>query len=156
MNRQEMVDIVEIYRTWTDDLILFLEPGIDLNAEREAELFEKGFGIERRSVQRLHGDGNDLQHIELDDGATIGRDALVLWPPQQQTDLVSSLGLNLDENNCVVVDDGYRTSLDGLYAAGDLLYAGHQNVNTALHMGNLAAATIVLDLSMTGSDKKRP
>jgi 2-polyprenyl-6-methoxyphenol hydroxylase-like FAD-dependent oxidoreductase len=34
--------------------------------------------------------------------------------------------------------------------AGDLLYAGHQNVNTALHMGNLAATAMVLDLAKRG------
>ncbi|WP_298820626.1 FAD-dependent oxidoreductase [uncultured Roseibium sp.] len=45
------------------------------------------------------------------------------------------------------VDEGYRTSVAGIYAAGDMIYAGHQNTPTALHMGNMAAAAIVMDLS---------
>jgi thioredoxin reductase len=56
-------------------------------------------------------------------------------------------GVLLNDAGCVVVDDGYRTELPGVCAAGDLIYSGHQNVNTAIHMGAMAAAAMVLDFS---------
>ncbi|MEM7119756.1 MAG: NAD(P)/FAD-dependent oxidoreductase [Pseudomonadota bacterium] len=145
VNRATMTDVAEIYLTWTNDLMLFLEPDIPLDADRQAALANKGIAVEHRRVTRLRGDGSGLEAIELEDGTLIDRTALVLWPMQAQTALVTALGPELDGDGYVVVDDGYRTSIDRLYAIGDLLYAGHQNVNTAIHMGALAAATMVLD-----------
>ena len=148
VHRPEMLDAAEIYRTWTDDLIFFLEPGQAPSAQREAELKAQGFGLERRRIHRFVGDDGGLSGVELEDGAHVAREGFVMWPRQRHTDLVAGLGLDKDDRGCVVVDESFRTSRPGLYAAGDLLYQGHQNVNTAMHMGNLAAATIVMDLAM--------
>ncbi|MEO1192465.1 MAG: NAD(P)/FAD-dependent oxidoreductase [Pseudomonadota bacterium] len=147
VDRPEMLAAAEIYETWTSDLIFFLQPGQELTPEREAELRQRGYGLERRPVHRFAGDDTGLQAVVLEDGSEIARNGLVLWPRQRQTDLVTSLGLPLDEQGCVTVDEGFRTALPGIYAAGDLLYLGHQNVNTAIHMGNLAASTLVFDLA---------
>lgn len=147
VNRVEMLAVAEIYLQWTDDLILYVEPGIDVPPSREAKLASRGVRIDRRRIQRLRGDGSDLQSVELEDGAVIERQALVLWPFQSQTALVKTIGIPLNEGGCVIVDDGFRTQRRGIYAAGDLTYSGHQNVNTAIHMGAMAAAAMVLDLS---------
>jgi thioredoxin reductase len=150
VNRREILDVAEIYRMWTDDLTLLLDDGIEVEPEREAELGAKGIRLERRAVRRLFGEGARLAQIELEDGTALDCDALVVWPRQRHTDLVARLGLSRSHDGGVVVDEGYRTEVAGLYAAGDLLYAGHQNVNTALHMGNLAATSMVLDLAKRG------
>jgi len=150
VNRQVMLDVAEIYRMWTDDLTLFLDNGITVSDDRAADLAGKNIRIEDRSILRLDGEGRNLVSITLSGGTRVPCRALVVWPPQRQPDLVASLGLALNEDGGVAVDDGYRTAIEGLYATGDLLYAGHQNVNTALHMGNMAAASMVLDLAMRG------
>ncbi len=146
-DRPEMLAAAEIYATWTPDLIFFLQPGQEIEPAREAALSARGFGIETLPIQRFLGDESGLKAVELSDGSEVARQAMVLWPRQRQTDLVARLDLPLDESGSVTVDEGYRTAHPGLYAAGDLLYQGHQNVNTALHMGNLAASTMVFDLS---------
>ncbi len=147
VHRLEMLDAAEIYRTWSEDLVFFLEPGMEPSQEREADLLAKGFGLERRRIRRFLGDEDGLKALRLEDGSEVERAAMVLWPHQRQCDLIASLALTLDDAGAVVVDEGYRTGIDGIYAAGDLLYQGHQNVNTAIHMGNLAAATMVFDLA---------
>ncbi len=149
VHRPEMLEAAEIYRTWTDDLIFFLEPGMEPSLEREGELTAKGFGLERRRIRRFLGNAEGLSAVEVDDGTTVDRAAMVVWPHQKQCDLIANAGLALDDSGSVVVDEGYRTGVEGLYAAGDLLYQGHQNINTAIHMGNLAAATMVFDLAKT-------
>ena len=155
VNRPEMLDVAEIYRTWTDDVILFLGAEMSIDDGREADLISKGFRVERRAIQRLLGDGSQLSAVEMVDGERIERAVLILWPLQSQTDLVRSLGIAFDDDGCVVVDSGFRTDIDGLYAAGDLVYSGHQNVNTAIHMGNMAAASIVLDISKARASRDR-
>ncbi len=149
-DRPEMLAAAEIYATWTDDLIFYLQPGQEIAPEREQALRARGFGIERRPIARFLGDEAGLQALELADGSRVERRAMVLWPRQKQTDLLSGLGLDLDETGSLPVDEGFRTARPGLYAAGDLLYQGHQNVNTAIHMGNLAASTMVFDQAQRG------
>ncbi len=141
-----MLAAAEIYATWTRDLIFFLEPGQEPQPERARTLEPKGFGIERRRIHRLLGDEASLRALEPEGGIQVAREALVLWPRQRQTDLVAGLELTLDESGSLKVDEGFHADRPGLYAAGDLLYQGHRNINTAIHMGNMAAATTVVEL----------
>lgn len=145
-DRPEMLEAAEIYAEWTRDLVFFLPPGAPLPAEREATLTANGFAIERRPIRRFVGRDGALSAVEVE-GGVVPREAMVVWPRQRQTHLVASLALDLADGGCVAVDAGFRTSRPGVYAAGDLLYQGHQNIATAMHMGNLAAATMVADLA---------
>lgn len=149
VNRPAMLEVAEIYQTWSDDLMLFLDSDMEVTPQRRAALEAKGIAIEERPIARLLGKGSSLQAIELADGVQVEREALVVWPFQSQTQLVTSLDLALDDDGCLQVDAGFRTTISGLYAAGDLIYAGHQNVNTAIHMGAMAAATMVLDRAIS-------
>ncbi len=146
VHRAEMLEAAEIYRAWTDDVTLFIDPEVELSAARAKELVEHGIGIEHRRVRRFVGQGDALSGVELEDGSTVSREAMVLWPRQRHCDVVDELGLAIDADGSVVVDAAYRTSREGLYAAGDLLYVGHQNINTAAHMGHLAASSMVAAL----------
>jgi thioredoxin reductase len=58
--------------------------------------------------------------VELEDGTLVPRQVLFARPPQQQTALVQQLGLALDEQGFVRVDEHKQTSVPGIYAAGDL------------------------------------
>ncbi len=105
VNRPEMLDAAEIYLTWTDDLILFLDTGIAVPTEREAALAAKGGRVERHAIRGLRVDAPDQQAVEMADGSAIERQALVLWPSQAQTELVREMGLPLDDAAQVAVDE---------------------------------------------------
>jgi thioredoxin reductase (NADPH) len=55
-----------------------------------------------------------------------------------QNEIAQMLGLTLDEDGYVVVDDGQRTSMPGVYAAGDIT-GGLRQVVTACAKGAVAA-----------------
>ncbi len=59
--------------------------------------------------------------------------------------LARAMGCDLDEDGYVVVDDGYRTSVPGVYAAGDLT-GGLKQIVTAVSQGATAAMTAFEDL----------
>lgn len=145
-NRAGMLEAAEIYRNWTDDLVLFVPPEVELTPERIAEIEAAGIGILRRSVAAIEGDGEEIHKLALDDASAVERDVLLVWPFQRQSRIVESLAPTMTDDGYVVVDEGFHTSVPNVYAAGDLLYAGHQNTNTALHMGNMAAVSMVFDL----------
>ena len=55
-----------------------------------------------------------------------------------QSDLVKDL-VKLDKANQVIVDDGCRTSLPGLFAAGDITQIEHKQLSVASGQGTIAA-----------------
>ena len=148
VNRPEMVSVIEIYRMWSNDLVVFLEPGIDMDPSRKAELSSKGIGVETTPIRRLVGDGERIQGGELADGRTVQRASLIWWPKMTVPRVVEDLGLALSDNGEVIVDDAYRTSRSSIYATGDLIYSNHQSTASAIHLGGACAASVVFDVAM--------
>jgi thioredoxin reductase (NADPH) len=64
--------------------------------------------------------------------------------------LAEMLGARLNDDGCVGVDAHMRTSVEGLYAAGDLVI-GLDQISNAMGQGGIAATTIRNDLA-----KERP
>lgn len=147
VHRPEILAAAEVYRNWTNFLTLIVEPSIDVPEERARAIRRQGIELIRGTVETLRGHGKNLSEIVLRDGRIVASQVLLVWPKQSQTDLVKSLGLALDDGGYVIVDNNYRTQTEGIFAAGDLIYGGHQNTNTAIHMGNMAAAWMVFDVS---------
>jgi thioredoxin reductase (NADPH) len=70
----------------------------------------------------------------------------VSTPKRPRTELAHRLGARADEAGYVVTDDAGRSTVTGLYAAGDAT-AGHSHqVTTAAHLGATAATAINYDL----------
>lgn len=61
-------------------------------------------------------------------------------------ELAEELGVKLTEDGYILVDEGQRTSLKGLYAAGDIT-GGVKQISTAVGQGSIAAITAFEDIS---------
>ena len=146
VHRPEILSAAEVYFNWTRDLVMIVEPSIEVPQDRAEAIKALGIQLVTGTAESLQGPGNTLTEIVLRDGRRISREVLLVWPKQTQGELVRTLGLTLGEDGYVEVDSMYRTGTAGIYAAGDLTYGGHQNTNTAIHMGNMAAAWLVFDL----------
>lgn len=100
---------------WTDDLVLFIDAALARSVDT------KRVRIESRCVRRIVSNHTgQLAGVELEDRTRIPLAALVVKPAQQQTKLVRSLNLGLDERGLVVTDANAQTSMPGVHAAGDL------------------------------------
>lgn len=146
VHRSEILSAAEVYHNWTRNLIMIVEPSIEVPQDRAEAIQSLGIELVTGTAESLHGHGSALSEIVLRDGRRIERDVLLVWPRQSQSELVRTLDLPLGEDGYVEIDSSYRTGTAGIYAAGDLTYGGHQNTNTAMHMGNMAAAWMVFDL----------
>jgi thioredoxin reductase (NADPH) len=60
--------------------------------------------------------------------------------------LATMVGARLGDDGCVGVDSHMRTSVDGVYAAGDLVI-GLDQISSAMGQGGIAATTIRNDLA---------
>ncbi|MDY7226308.1 NAD(P)/FAD-dependent oxidoreductase [Hyalangium rubrum] len=127
------LDFALFVRGWTPDVVVFTEGSFEIPAEQRHRLAQAEVRLEERRIRRLLADekGEHLRAVELEDGTQVVREVLFARPPQRQVELVQRLGLALDDQGFVRVNEHKETSLPGLFAAGDL---------TTLLQGALLAA----------------
>ncbi len=95
-----------------------------------------------RSVAVGQGSGPD----SADGAATLACDMVFVSSPKRpRVRLATRLGATLDELGYLVTDDAGRTSVPGLYAAGDATGGHAHQVTTAAHLGATAATAINYD-----------
>ncbi|XXF76927.1 NAD(P)/FAD-dependent oxidoreductase [Myxococcaceae bacterium GXIMD 01537] len=106
---------------WSRDLVIFTGGAFPVSKEARRRLAGAGVRLEERPLRALRSsaDGH-LAAVVLEDGSEVARDVLFARPPQRQTDLVRGLGLAVDEQGFVRVNERRETSLPGVHAAGDL------------------------------------
>jgi thioredoxin reductase (NADPH) len=133
-------------RAYTESVTLVAPHGAhELNAADRARLDRLGMTYIDGPARgfRLLGDRIELEHAE-------GRESFdTLYPALGSaihSDLARGLGADLTEVGCVRVDAHQRTSVAGLYAAGDVVI-GLDQISHAMGEAGVAATTLRNDLS---------
>jgi thioredoxin reductase len=146
----EAVRYAQIVRQWADDVVYFTPPMLLTPVERD-ELVARAIGIVEGTVARVLVDDDDrLRGVELDDGRIVPRRALFV-PPRfvPHNDLLLELGCRLDADGWVVVDPTGRTSVPGVWVAGNLANPRAQVITAA---GEGSAAAIALNADLVDDD----
>jgi thioredoxin reductase len=138
----EMLLLATLLRSWTDDVIVFTNGAFAVPDDTPHH-------IEERRIQRVLADG-----VALEDGTRIDLGALFIKPPQKQVPVVASLELNLDAGGYIVVNEQRQTSIDGIYAGGDLVTSA-QSAIFAAASGYQAAAALNVELTATEQASRR-
>jgi thioredoxin reductase len=134
-----------LLRNWSADVTVIAPPGTLSDADRKV-LADHGVPVADGAVAALHGPGRELERIELAGGTSVvARGLLVAAPHRQRSSLAEDLGVELDESGHVVVGSGGQTSVDGIWAAGDLTSPMAFVVHAA-SAGALAATWIVREI----------
>jgi thioredoxin reductase len=153
-----LLDFALLLTGWSRDVTVFTHQSFELSPEQRARLQHAGVQCEERRIRRLlsHAEpeagGGLLKAVELEDGTLVPRQVLFAAPPQQQTVLVQQLGLALDEQGFVRVNDHRETSIPGIYAAGDLT-TRLQGAVMAAAAGCLAAAMLNHALNLESAER---
>ena len=102
------------------------------------ELAEHEIDLLERNAVRLLGSRGDLEGLELDGGEVL-ETSMVLFSVahEPRVELAESLGCELDDEGYVAVNEKGLTTVDGVYAAGDLT-PGLQLVSVAAASGVVA------------------
>ena len=139
------VRYAQIVRQWTHDLV-YLTPPDTLTATERSELAARGIGVVEGTVEHLVIDDDQLRGVRLHDGRTVPRDALFVPPvfvPSSR--LLVDLGCDADDAGWVTTDPSGRTSIAGVWAAGNVVDPRAQ-VITAAGAGSAAAIALNADL----------
>lgn len=133
---------------WTDDLIL-LENGVEVTADQASELDRPGLRRQVGKVVRVHHTGGVIEAVELEGGARVAMRALYLVTWQEPaSSLGEDLGCEVVETPMgkhLKVDDHQRTTVPGVFAAGDLARP-YPSATQAASTGNRAGAACHQDL----------
>ncbi|TBN56064.1 NAD(P)/FAD-dependent oxidoreductase [Glaciihabitans arcticus] len=132
---------------WSRDLIVFTNAVGRITADEETRLAERGVSVDRRAVADVAGDRDGLSGIVLADGDVIPRSAAFVRP-MYSTNLgyAASLGLATTAEGWLEIDDSGRTSVPGVYAAGDSTAPGPQQLIVAAGAGARVASAVNRDL----------
>ena len=134
-----------LLRAWSDDVTLLT------NGPAEPEARDAPVTVDEREVAGLRGPGDTLTAIEFADGSELPCDGLLVPVTlHQRSALATQLGAATADPGPMVadgveVDGSFQTSVEGLYAAGDLT-GRMQSVANSIAAGSSAAAMIVHSL----------
>jgi thioredoxin reductase len=136
----------QLVRQWSDDVIYFAHTQ-EPTPHEAAELDARGIRVVRGEVARLVVEDDHLTGVELAHGNVIPRAAVFVRPinTPHPDDLLAALGCELDEAGFAVVDRTGRTSIPGVWGAGNAVDPRAQ-VITAAGAGSAAAIAINADL----------
>ena len=140
------VDHAHLVRQWSDDVIFFAHTYPVTATEREV-LAARGVEVIDGQIAELSIVNDRLDAVQLTDGGSIPRSALFIRPALHTRDdsLVKSLGFEVDQSGFAEVDATGRTTVSGVWAAGNASNPRAQ-VITAAGEGSAAAIDINNDL----------
>ena len=147
------VRYAQVVRQWTHDLVYVTPPDLLTPAER-AGLVARAIGIVEGTIEQLVVDEDDrLCGIRMADGTIVPRDALFV-PPRfvPRSGLLADLGCATDDDGWTTTDGTGRTSVAGVWAAGNVVDPRAQVVTAA---GAGSAAAIAINADLVDDDVRR-
>jgi len=140
------VRYAHIVRQWTHDLVYFTPPDPPPAAER-SQLVARAIVVIEGTIEQLVIDDDQLRGVQMDDGCVVPRQALFV-PPRfvPNSRLLVDLGCEIDHDGWVTTDATGRTSIPGVWAAGNVVDPRAQ-VITAAGAGSAAAIALNADLT---------
>lgn len=136
---------VQLVRQWADDVVFF-PGGQELTADDRERLVARAIGIVEGEVSGVEVQDDQLVGVAVAGAGVVRRDALFVAPRfVPNSDLLVQLGCATDSNGWVVADPTGRTSVPGVWAAGNAVNPRAQ-VITAAGEGSAAAIAVNNDL----------
>jgi thioredoxin reductase len=128
---------------WSSDLVVFTNGVGEVSEADERALVARGIRVERRPIADVVGDRLGLTGVELQDGEVVPRTGGFVRPHwETRLDYATSLGLRETAEGLVEADADGRTSVAGVFAAGDLVPPGPHQLIVAAGAGARAAAVV--------------
>ncbi|WP_280495121.1 NAD(P)/FAD-dependent oxidoreductase [Nocardia asiatica] len=142
--RARAVHLALLLPQWSDDVVFFPNT-MPLSADDRAHLDARRVRVVEGSVARLAVDDR-LRGVELADGRAVPRTAMFVTPSFRANDAVlHALNCAFDDGGWVVTDVTGRTSVPGVWAAGNVANPAAQVISAA-GAGSTAAIAINGDL----------
>ncbi|HEX8658371.1 MAG TPA: NAD(P)/FAD-dependent oxidoreductase, partial [Hymenobacter sp.] len=151
VNGPTALDFGKLIRNWTKELTIFTNGGPQLSAEQRQQLAALGIGLETKQIEAIIHEWGALKHLQFTDGSQHSLSALYARVPfEQHCPVPQVLHCTMTAAGHVSIDAFQRTSVPGVYAAGDnssLL----RSVANSIGAGNIAGNIMNHDLITEGA-----
>lgn len=145
-NGDKAFEFGRLVRNWTDQLTLFTNGKSTVDAAKRKVLEDLGISILEVPLEEIVHTNGYLREVKLADGFHHQLNALYAKLPfEQHCKIPEQLGCSKDEAGFIVVDEFQKTSVKGIYAAGDNS-SGMRSVANAVAAGSKAGAMINFEL----------
>jgi len=138
---------------WSRRLVVLTNDVGSVTEAEERDLATFGIRVDRRKIDDIEGERATMTGVRFIDGGVVDCTGGFVRPVWSATvEYAAGLGLARDESGLVHVDAHGRTSMTGVYAAGDSTAPGPQQLIVAAGEGADTAAAINRDLLGTLAD----
>ncbi len=132
---------------WSRDLLVCMDGKKRLTEEQQVRLKRNGIRVAKKKIARFNGYNGQLTEIVFSDGTAIPRAGGFITPNWvQAAPFAEQLGCKLNERGGVKTDSYGRSSVKGVYAAGDTSVISPSQVIIAAAEGSRAAIGVNMDL----------
>ena len=139
-------EFAKLISNWTKDLTLFTNGKSTLSLEQREKCKQHKIPIIETEIAGFEHTNGQLKQVRFKDGSTIALKAVYAKIPfVQHCDLPMQLGCALTEQGYLSVDNMYKTTVPGVYAAGDNTTM-MRAVSLATAGGGMAGAVINKEL----------
>lgn len=145
-NGDAALEFAALVSNWTDKLHLFTNGPSKVPQEHVAWFFEHNISIVEQELDYISHDHGQLKQLVFRDGSSQELDALYARLPfALHSDIHEKLGCRLTEGGYLEVDEFRRTSIAGVFAAGDAT-TPMRFVSGAVASGTVAGASVNKEL----------
>ncbi len=132
---------------FSSDLVVFTNGADTIRADQESLLAGIGVRVERRAIDDIVGEKADMIGVRLADGEVVPRVGGFVRPRwHAPVEFMGDAAVTRDDWGLVVTDERGETSLRGVYAVGDIVPPGPQQLIIAAGNGARVAAKLNLDM----------
>jgi thioredoxin reductase len=136
---------------WSGDLIVCTNGKSNVTVEQQELLFNHGINVITTPIASFHGQDGQLAEVKFVDDTAIVREGGFVTPEfSQKAIFVERLGCERGEMGGLVTDAFGRTSVKGIYAAGDTSLIAPSQLIIAAAEGSRAAMGVNADLTEEG------
>lgn len=115
----------------------------EIDEKFSARLAAAGIPVLHDKIRGATGHDGHLQTLETEQELSIPVEAFfVVQGATPQTELAAMLDVQLAENGYILVDTEQKTSVEGVFAAGDITQLHSHQVSAAVHEGAQAASAV--------------
>lgn len=140
-------EFTKLISNWTKDLTLLTNGTSLLTEEQTKKISQHHINIIEKEIQLLEHSRGRLNAIHFKDNSSISLSAVFARPAfKQHCDIPATLGCAITETGYIQVDDFYKTTIAGVFAAGDNTTM-FRSVAVAVAAGNKAGAIINKELT---------
>lgn len=139
-------NLAKLIYHWSTNLTVFTNGVSTLSLEEEEKLKKYDITIICKKISHFEHEKGQLKNIVFEDGSSEAMTVIFAKPEfEQKCDLPRIMGCKITDHGFILIDQMQKTTVSGIYAAGDNSY-GLRTISVATAAGTKTGAFIVHDL----------